>query len=241
MYGSRLSRERPLRMRRTVELTSPAVDFFSRRANGSPGLRPPERRRSASSGCFQPGRMDRPNRDHSRKVHRPVRCPGPAGRRSRRARRAHRQQHPGQPDRVSTSASLEATSPRARGWRPSCRRETWFTERSPRPGLSVPAIRRPTDSRTLRLAAGAGPEYGTTSAGFIRLNRATGEGYAEGEVKSTYNDLKPEPDGALLAASSPIHVTAAIMTVHRDPALAIYTGGPPLAECQRGLGAFHRV
>jgi lipopolysaccharide export system protein LptA len=63
-----------------------------------------------------------------------------------------------------------------------------------------------------------------TTARVVRMNRATGEGFAEGEVKSTYNDLQPQPGGALLASSSPIHVTARAMTIHRDPAIALYTG-----------------
>ena len=48
----------------------------------------------------------------------------------------------------------------------------------------------------------------TTTAQTIRMNRATGDAFAEGNVKSTYSDLKPQPDGALLASSSPIHVTS---------------------------------
>ncbi len=63
-----------------------------------------------------------------------------------------------------------------------------------------------------------------TTANTLRLNRATGDGFAEGDVKSTYTDLKPQPGGALLASSSPIHVTAHAMTIHRDPAIALYTG-----------------
>jgi len=39
----------------------------------------------------------------------------------------------------------------------------------------------------------------TTTAQTIRMNRATGDAFAEGNVKSTYSDLKPQPDGALLA------------------------------------------
>jgi len=65
----------------------------------------------------------------------------------------------------------------------------------------------------------------TTTARAMRLNRVTGDAVAEGDVKSTYNDLKPQPGGALLASSSPIHVTARTMTMHRAAAVAIYTGG----------------
>ena len=63
-----------------------------------------------------------------------------------------------------------------------------------------------------------------TTANTIRINRATGEALAEGDVKSTYSELKEQPDGALLAASSPIHVTARTMTAHNSPATAIYAG-----------------
>jgi lipopolysaccharide export system protein LptA len=64
----------------------------------------------------------------------------------------------------------------------------------------------------------------TTTAQTIRMNRATGDAVAEGNVKSTYSDLKAQPDGALLASSDPIHVTSRGMTAHHSPAVAIYTG-----------------
>jgi lipopolysaccharide export system protein LptA len=64
----------------------------------------------------------------------------------------------------------------------------------------------------------------TTTARNMRMNRATGEAFADGDVKSTYSDLKPQPDGALLASSSPIHVTARNMVTHQNPGVATYTG-----------------
>ena len=64
----------------------------------------------------------------------------------------------------------------------------------------------------------------TTTANVVRINRGTGDGFAEGDVKTTYSDLKPQPNGALLAASDPVHVTAEHMTAHRQPGLAHYTG-----------------
>jgi len=64
----------------------------------------------------------------------------------------------------------------------------------------------------------------TTSANTIRINRASGDALAEGDVKSTYSELKEQPNGALLASSSPIHVTARTMTVHNTPGVALYTG-----------------
>jgi lipopolysaccharide export system protein LptA len=64
----------------------------------------------------------------------------------------------------------------------------------------------------------------TTTAQKIRMNRATGDALAEGNVKSTYSDLKAQPDGAMLASSDPIHVTSRSMTANRSTSIAVYTG-----------------
>ncbi|HTS07096.1 MAG TPA: LptA/OstA family protein [Candidatus Eisenbacteria bacterium] len=67
-----------------------------------------------------------------------------------------------------------------------------------------------------------------TTANTIRINRATGEAVADGNVKSTYSDLKEDPNGALLASSSPIHVTSQAMTARSSPAIAFYKGNARL-------------
>ncbi|HEX3106266.1 MAG TPA: LPS export ABC transporter periplasmic protein LptC [Terriglobales bacterium] len=67
-----------------------------------------------------------------------------------------------------------------------------------------------------------------TTAHSVKLNRATGDGFAEGSVKTTYSDLKAQPDGALLASSDPIHVTAESMTAHNSPSIATYKGNARL-------------
>jgi lipopolysaccharide export system protein LptA len=64
----------------------------------------------------------------------------------------------------------------------------------------------------------------TTTATTVRINRQTGDGFADDNVKTTYSDLKPQPDGALLAGSDPVHVTAQHMTAHKEPGVAHYTG-----------------
>src|SRR6266478_3436577 len=64
----------------------------------------------------------------------------------------------------------------------------------------------------------------TTTAQTIRMNRTTGDAIAEGNVKSTYSDLKAQPDGGMLASADPIHVSSRSMTAHRSPAIAVYTG-----------------
>src|SRR5215469_9034528 len=63
-----------------------------------------------------------------------------------------------------------------------------------------------------------------TTARRVRLNRATGDGFADGDVRTSYSDLKPQTDGALLASGDPIHVTAEHMVAHSNPAIATYTG-----------------
>ena len=67
-----------------------------------------------------------------------------------------------------------------------------------------------------------------TTARSIGLNRTTGIGNAVGDVKTTYSDLKPQPNGALLASSDPIHVTAQSMTAHNSPTTATYSGNARL-------------
>jgi lipopolysaccharide export system protein LptA len=64
----------------------------------------------------------------------------------------------------------------------------------------------------------------TTTAVHVRMNRQTGEGFADDDVKTTYSELKPQPDGALLATSDPIHVTAQHMTAYKQPGVAHYSG-----------------
>jgi lipopolysaccharide export system protein LptA len=67
------------------------------------------------------------------------------------------------------------------------------------------------------------------TANLVNINRrSSGEVIAEGNVKSTYSDIKAQPNGAMLASSDPIHVTAKKMTAHRDTGIALYTGGSRL-------------
>jgi lipopolysaccharide export system protein LptA len=77
----------------------------------------------------------------------------------------------------------------------------------------------------------------TTTAVHVRMNRQTGEGVADGEVKTTYSELKPQPDGALLATSDPIHVTADHMTAFKQPSIAHYSGNVRLWQTANAVHA----
>jgi lipopolysaccharide export system protein LptA len=67
-----------------------------------------------------------------------------------------------------------------------------------------------------------------TTANTIRINRSTSESVADGDVRTSYSELKEQPDGALLASSSPIHVTARSMTAHGSAGVALYQGNARL-------------
>lgn len=68
----------------------------------------------------------------------------------------------------------------------------------------------------------------TVTAQSMRLNHGTRDATAQGNVKTTYNQSKPQTGGALLGSSSPIHVTADNMTAHSSPGVAIYSGNARL-------------
>jgi len=68
----------------------------------------------------------------------------------------------------------------------------------------------------------------TATADTIRLVRRTGEAFAMGNVKTTYSELKLQPNGALLATADPVHVTAHAMNSVQKTGLAHYTGGARL-------------
>jgi lipopolysaccharide export system protein LptA len=68
----------------------------------------------------------------------------------------------------------------------------------------------------------------TVTADSIRLLRGTGEAFAQGNVKTTYSELKVQPNGALLATADPIHVTSRAMNAVQLSGLAHYTGNARL-------------
>ena len=137
---------------------------------------------------------------------------------------------PGQPDRISTSDAVDATFLPQGGIEtitqtghftyadnlgPDKRMQAW-----------ADSARYTPANQMLVLIGGPRVANGgmATTANTIRINRANGDALADGDVKSTYSDVKEDPNGALLASSSPIHVTAQSMTAHNAPATALYKG-----------------
>jgi lipopolysaccharide export system protein LptA len=137
---------------------------------------------------------------------------------------------PGVPDRVSTSQSLDATFLPQGGIATIVQQgSVAYSDNLPlqkrTQAWAAKAVYTP-DDKILLLSGDPRVTDGgmTTTATSIRINRATGDAFAEGDVKSTYSDLKEETNGAWLASASPIHVTAASMTAHNSPAIALYQG-----------------
>jgi len=137
---------------------------------------------------------------------------------------------PGQPDRISTSDSVDAAFlPQGGidsitqqgnfvytdGQQPEKRMQAWGSS-----ARYTPADQMLVLTGSPRVVDGAM----ATTAATIRINRATGEALAQEDVKSTYSQMKAQPDGALLASSSPIHVTANSMAAHSAGGLALYSG-----------------
>ncbi len=134
-------------------------------------------------------------------------------------------QNPGQPDRVSTSQVLDATFQPGSGIQSLVQQGNVVYVDGERKAWGGRARYTPAD-QVLILTGSPRVADGdmTTTAATMRLNRSTGDAFAEGNVKTTYSDLKPQPNGALLSSSSPIHVTARSMAIHGTSAIALYTG-----------------
>jgi lipopolysaccharide export system protein LptA len=141
---------------------------------------------------------------------------------------------PGEPDRVSTSDSVDAAFLPAGGMevltqqgnvaytngeQADKRTQAWANSARYTPSDQMLVL-----SGSPRVAMGGM----ATTANTIRINRATGDAFGQDDVKSTYNELKEQPNGALLASSSPIHVTAHSMIAHNNPGTALYTGNARL-------------
>ncbi len=152
---------------------------------------------------------------------------------------------PGQPDKISTSATMVANFTPA-GEISQVVQEGDFRFREGQVSKSEPGGRTSTAERGIYSASDdsltllGNPRMvdgGTTvTADSIRLLRRSGEMFAQGNVKTTYSELTVQPSGALLATADPIHVTAHAMDARQSSGVAHYSGaarlwqGPNIVE-----------
>ena len=139
---------------------------------------------------------------------------------------------PGQPEKISTSQNVDVTfAPDGGAEKLVQTGDFAYHEPSPKPDtggramFADKATYTPADQILVLNGSPRAIDGGmTTTADVIRLNRQSGEAFADGNIKTTYSDLKPQPDGALLAASDPVHVTSLHMTSRNQPSVAHYSG-----------------
>jgi lipopolysaccharide export system protein LptA len=139
---------------------------------------------------------------------------------------------PGQPDKTSTADKLDVTFAPDGGVQKLIQSGNFeYHEPPPNPtaggraAYADVATYTPSDEMLVLTGSPRVIDGGmTTTATHVRMNRQTGEGFADDDLKTTYSDLKPQPNGALLANSDPIHVTAQHMVATKQPGVAHYTG-----------------
>jgi lipopolysaccharide export system protein LptA len=142
--------------------------------------------------------------------------------------------NPGEPDRVSTSQTIDAAFLPQGGIESITQLgDVAYTDNlAPAKRTDAYADRAhytPSDQMLVLTGSPRVTGGGTaTTANTVQIDRATGDAIAEGEVKTTYSELKAQPDGALLASASPIHVTAKSMTAPKSRGIATYTGNARL-------------
>ena len=139
---------------------------------------------------------------------------------------------PGQPDRMSSSRALDvifSNKPGNSGIESVLQQGGVHILEGPRHAFAQNARYTPADETLSLTGSPRVNDPGTMiTAESIRMNRATGDAVAENDVKTTYTELKEQPQGALLAAGEPIHVTAKNMVARRATGTARYSGGARL-------------
>ncbi len=131
----------------------------------------------------------------------------------------------GEPDRTSTSETLDVAFRPAGGIETVVQQGNVQYRDGERSAYADRARYTPVDQVLELTGAPRITDKGLlTTARIFRMNRASGDAVAEGNVKTTYSDLREHPNGALLAGGSPIHVVAHRMSSQRGSAVATYTG-----------------
>jgi lipopolysaccharide export system protein LptA len=130
-----------------------------------------------------------------------------------------------QPDRVTTSDTIDAYFKPGIGIETLVQQGNFMYTSGTQQAFAERARYTPADQILFLTGSPRIVDSGIeTTANTVRMNRTTGEGLASGDVRTTYNDLKPQPNGALLASSDPVHVTADNMAAHNTPGITTYKG-----------------
>lgn len=135
----------------------------------------------------------------------------------------------GEPDRVSTSRAVEATFDPNGQVRAMTQTGSVHYDDGERQAFGEQGRYTPQDQMlVLTGAPRVMDQDANTTADVIRMNRATNQAFAQGNVKSTYLNSKPNPNGGMLGSASPVHVTAESMTAAKATGAVTYTGNARL-------------
>jgi lipopolysaccharide export system protein LptA len=130
---------------------------------------------------------------------------------------------PGQADRITSSRQVAAAF-NARGELTSAEQTGDFRyQEGQRKGFAEHARYNPADESYILNGSPrlTDPEHSLT-ADSIEISRKDSTAFAQGNVKSTYNQ-KAQAGGAMLASADPVHVTGSTVTANRTTGVARYT------------------
>src|SRR5258708_4438291 len=136
---------------------------------------------------------------------------------------------PGKPDRVSTSRDAAATF-NDQAASTSAQQAGDFSYQEGQQTATAEGARYTLAAEIIALRGSPRvTETGVSvTADSVQLNRKTSSATAQGNVKATYTDMKPQPGGALLSSSDPIHITGNAMTASKGSEVATFSGGARL-------------
>ncbi len=131
---------------------------------------------------------------------------------------------PGEPDRVATSREVNASFNNKGEVTAADLTGDFHYQEGQRAATAESAHYNPDDESFVLTGAPRVVDIGfALTADTVQLSRKTGSAVARGSVKTTYNDLKPQANGAMLASGEPVHVTGTSATASRGAGLAHYT------------------
>lgn len=131
---------------------------------------------------------------------------------------------PGQPDSIASGNNLSASF-NDRGEIASGELTGNFRyEQGPRAATADRGRFNPVDESFTLIGSPRVVDSGATiTADSLQIYRKSESAVAQGNVKTTYSDLKPQPGGGMLASGDPIHVTGSSATASRRSGVAKYT------------------
>lgn len=131
---------------------------------------------------------------------------------------------PGKPDQITTSRDVLATFNDQNAIQEVEQSGDFHFQQGQQTGTSERARYLPADETvTLTGSPRVQDSGGMVTAESIQLNRKTNIAVAQRDVKTTYTDLKPQPNGGMLGSADPIHVTGSSMVANRNTGVARFS------------------